>query len=281
MPAAAHTTDWTNPSHAAEVRKLSTLLEVSQALLAARGFKAGLADVLEILGDHHGAIRSTVVLLNSDTGEVAVEASAGAIDNDKPVRYRLGEGITGEVVQSGRAIVVPQVSHEPRFLGRAATRPELAHQELTYICVPIALDGQTVGALGIDLIFKATRDYERTAKFLGVVASMIAQAMKVHQLIEADRQVLVDENTHLRMELKERYGFSNIIGTSRAIREVYEQIAQVAPTNTTVLLRGESGTGKELIAHAVHYNSPRAKKPFIKVSCAALPQDLIESELFG
>jgi Nif-specific regulatory protein len=279
MPALAHSTDWTNP-HAAEVRKLSTLLEVSQALLAKRAFKAGLADVLEILGSHHGAIRSTVVL-KSEAGEVAMEASGGAIDANKPVRYRLGEGITGEVVQSGRPIVVPQVSHEPRFLGRAAARPELAHQELTYICVPIALDGQTVGALGIDLHFKQTRDYERTVTFLGVVASMIAQAMKVHQLIEADRQVLVDENTHLRMELKERYGFSNIIGTSRAIREVYEQIAQVAPTNTTVLLRGESGTGKELIAHAVHYNSPRAKKPFIKVSCAALPQDLIESELFG
>jgi Nif-specific regulatory protein len=110
---------------------------------------------------------------------------------------------------------------------------------------------------------------------------MIAQAMKVHQLIEADKQLLVDENTHLRFELKERYGFSNIVGTSGAMQEVYEQISQVAPTNTTVLLRGESGTGKELIAHAIHYNSPRAKKPFIKVSCAALPQDLIESELFG
>ena len=72
-----------------------------------------------------------------------------------------------------------------------------------------------------------------------------------------------------------------MVGTSRAMQEVYEQVAQVAPTNTTVLLRGESGTGKELIAHAIHYNSARAKKPFIKVSCAALPQDLIESELFG
>ena len=280
MRAVAQTRDWTNP-HAAEVRKLSTLLEVSQALLAAREFKTGLVDVLEILGDHHGAVRSTVVLLNNQTGEVAMEASAGAIDPDRPVRYHLGEGITGEVVQKGQPIVVPQVSHEPRFLKRAAERPELAHQELTYICVPIPLDGQTVGALGIDLHYKPSRDYERTTKFLGVVGSMIAQAMKVHQLIEADRQILVDENTHLRLELKERYGFSNIIGTSRAMREVYEQIAQVAPTNTTVLLRGESGTGKELIAHAIHYNSSRAKKPYIKVSCAALPQDLIESELFG
>ena len=110
---------------------------------------------------------------------------------------------------------------------------------------------------------------------------MIAQAVRVHRLIEADRQRLVDENTHLRQELKERYDFSNLVGTSGPMRQVYEQIAQVARTNTTVLLRGESGTGKELIAHAIHYNSPRAKKPFIKVSCAALPHDLIESELFG
>ena len=274
------TTDWTNP-HAGEVRKLSTLLEVSQALLAARELKTGLVRVLEILGDHHGAVRSTVVLLDERTGDVAVEASAGAIDSEKPVRYRLGEGITGEVVQSGTPMVVPQVSHEPRFLNRAATRPELARQELTYICVPIRLDGQTVGALCIDLIYKSDRDYERTTKFLGVVGSMIAQAMKVHQLIEAERQLLVSENTSLRLELKERYGFSNMVGTSRAMQEVYEQVAQVAPTNTTALLRGESGTGKELIAHAIHYNSARARKPFIKVSCAALPQDLIESELFG
>ena len=147
--------------------------------------------------------------------------------------------------------------------------------------IAIALEGRTVGAVGIDLLFKPNRDYHRTVKFLGVVGSMIAQAVRVHRLIQADRQKLVDENTTLRLELKERYDFSNLIGTSGAIRQVYEQVAQVARTSTTVLLRGESGTGKELIAHAIHYNSPRAKKPFIKVSCAALPQDLIESELFG
>jgi Nif-specific regulatory protein len=197
------------------------------------------------------------------------------------VRYRLGEGITGQVVQSGKPIVVPRVSREPAFLNRAAERPELPQQELTYISAPISLEGKTVGAVGVDLRYKADRDYHRTVKFLGVVGSMIAQAVKVHRLIRADRQRLVDENTHLRQELKERYDFSNIIGTSGPMRQVYEQVSQVARTNTTVLLRGESGTGKELIAHALHYNSPRARKPFVKVSCAALPHDLIESELFG
>ena len=98
---------------------------------------------------------------------------------------------------------------------------------------------------------------------------------------EAERQRLEAENTHLRLELKERYGFSNLVGTSGPMRQVQEQIAQVARANTTVLLRGESGTGKELLAHAIHYNSTRAKRPFVKVSCSALPHDLLESELFG
>jgi Nif-specific regulatory protein len=275
--------NWAEPdvAHAGEVRKLSTLLEASQALSTTLDLREALSRVLEILGRHHGAIRSTVVLLNDETGEVELEASAGAVSPGKRVRYRLGEGITGQVVQSGAPIVVPRVSREPNFLNRAAERPELREQELTYISAPISLEGRTVGAVGVDLLYKADRDYNRTAKFLGVVGSMIAQAVKVHRLIQADKQSLMDENTHLRQELQERYDFSNLVGTSGPMRQVYEQVSQVARTNTTVLLRGESGTGKELIAHAIHYNSPRAKKPFIKVSCAALPQELIESELFG
>jgi Nif-specific regulatory protein len=110
---------------------------------------------------------------------------------------------------------------------------------------------------------------------------MIAQALKLRRTVEADRSRLAEENEHLRDELRDKYAFRSIIGNSASIQQVYEQVAQVARTNTTVLIRGESGTGKEMIAHAIHYNSPRAKKPFIKVSCAALPESLIESELFG
>ena len=153
-------------AHAGEVRKLSTLLEASQALSATLDLKEGLQRVLEVLGRHHGAIRSTVVLLNEETGEVEVEASAGAVTPGKRVRYRVGEGITGQVVQTGKPIVVPQVSREPSFLHRAAERPELPDQELSYISAPVSLDGRTVGAVGIDLRFKADRDYNRTVKFL-------------------------------------------------------------------------------------------------------------------
>ena len=149
------------------------------------------------------------------------------------------------------------------------------------MCVPIMLNRKAVGALGVDLKFKPDRDFDRTQKFLGVVASMISQAVKVQRLIDNERKKLLDENTHLRQELKERYDFSNLLGTSGPMRQICEQVAQVARTMTTALIRGESGTGKELIAHAIHYNSLRANKPFVKVSCAALPESLIESELFG
>ena len=264
-----------------EVRRLSTLLEASRALSGTLDLKPALHRVLEILGRHHGAVRGLVALVDEDTHALHVEATDGLFRSGNRARYAIGEGITGTVVQSGRPVVVPRVSREPLFLNRAADRPELARQELSYICVPIVLNRKTAGAIGVDLKFKADRDYDRYVKFLGVVAAMVSQALKVKSLVEAERQRLVDENVHLRQELKERYDFSNIMGTSGPMRQVCEQIAQVARTNTTVMIRGESGTGKELIAHALHYNSLRANKPFIKVSCAALPETLIESELFG
>src|SRR5256714_6725749 len=267
-------------SQAPEIRRLSSLLEVSQALSGTLNVTPSLHRVLEILARHHGAVRGIVSLLDGD-GELRVEASDGLGEGARPVRYRVGEGITGTVVQSAKPIVVPRVSREPAFLHRAARRPELAHQELSFVCVPIVLNRRAIGALAIDLRYKPDRNFERHAKFFGVVASMIGQAVKIQRLIEEDKRRLVDENTHLRQELRERYDFSNIIGTSGPVRQMYEQVAQVAATNTTVLIRGESGTGKELIAHSIHYNSLRAKKPFVKVSCAALPDSLIESELFG
>jgi Nif-specific regulatory protein len=264
-----------------EIRKLSTLLDVSQALSGALNLRAALHRVLEILEQHHGMIRSAVTLLQEDSDELHIEASNGITADGQRARYKLGEGITGRVVESGKHIIVPQVSSEPLFLNRAAQRKELGRQELTFICVPITLSRKPVGAMGVDLRFKKDRDYDRTVRFMKVIASMIAQALKVQRSVEAERQRLLDENIHLRQELKERYDFTNIVGNSGPMRLVYEQVAQVARTNTTVLVRGESGTGKELIAHSIHYNSPRASKPFIKVSCAALPDTLIESELFG
>ena len=277
MPAARSGPD---SSTAARERAPSVHAARSQpGALGTLNLKAAMQRVLQTLIRHHSVVRGMVTLLRE--GELQVEAVEGFEDRARSIRIKLGEGITGKVVESGKPIVVPRVSKEPTFLNLAPRRLDHQKQELTFICVPIMLNRQAVGALAVDLKFKPERDYDSSVKFFGIVSSMIGQALKVQRMVEEERHRLLDENTHLRQELRERYDFSNIIGTSGPMRQMCEQVAQVAQTNTTVLIRGESGTGKELIAHAIHYNSLRANKPFVKVSCAALPDTLIESELFG
>jgi Nif-specific regulatory protein len=269
----------------AEVRKLSDLLEVSQTLGSTLNLKAALHRVLEILEQSHDTVSGTLILRDEDTGDLVVDVATGSsAQAARQVRYRMGEGITGRVVQSGRPVVVPRVSREPLFLNRSGVFPKGRggkEEELTFVCVPIKVDTKTVGALGVALAYDKERNYDEETKFFGIVGSMIGQGLRVQKLVEGERRRLLDENSKLRLELKERYDLRNIVGNSRPMQQVYEQVAQAAPTTTTVLIRGESGTGKELVAHAVHYGSPRAKKPFIKVSCGALPESLIESELFG
>ena len=266
-----------------EIRKLGTLVEVGRILADTNSLKSALERTLESLGRHHGMVRSFVMLVDSASEKVRVEATYGLnLDQARRVTYRIGEGVIGKVVQSGKPVVVPQTSQEPLLLNRLRALDSGAHRkEMSFICVPILIDNKAIGVIGADRPYKEERDYDRTTKFLSVIASMIAQALKVERRFEADKKRLVDENIHLKQELRERYDFSRIIGNSNPMRQVYEQVTQVARTNTTVLLRGESGTGKEMVAHALHYNSLRAAKPFVKISCAALPETLIESELFG
>jgi len=267
--------------HTNEIRRLATLLEVSQALSGVLNLKSALHSVLDILERRHQVAGGAVLLVDRDTKEVHAEATNGARLPGQRGRGRTeGSGITDRIIDSGKAVVVPRVSQEPHLAPGPAERSR-DFRELSYIAVPIILGRRPAGTIELVLPFKSDRDYQRSLEFYKVVAAMMAQAVKVSRMVEADRHKLAEENEHLRDELRERYAFRNIIGNSAPIQQVYEQVAQVARTNTTVLIRGESGTGKEMIAHAIHYNSPRAKKPFIKVSAAALPESLIESELFG
>jgi Nif-specific regulatory protein len=262
--------------HSGEIRKLTSLLEVSQALSSPVNLKSSFHRVLEILERYHGTGRSIISLPGDDGRRLRLHASIGvqAQHSDAP----LGAVLAQQVFDTGRPIVVPRVSREPALPERHARTDA---DEKSYICVPIQQSRKTRGVLEVELAFKSDRNYDRTMKFCGVVGSMLAQALKMQRLLEGDRQCLVDENVRLRDEVGERYDFSHILGNSGAMRQVCEQVVKVARTNTTVLIRGESGTGKELIAQAIHYNSLRARKPFVKVSCAALPDTLIESELFG
>jgi Nif-specific regulatory protein len=265
-----------------DVRKLSTLLEVSQQLGSTLDLRTALVRVLEVLEEGHGTLAGAVTLFDRDSGELEIEAATGMTWRvRRRASYKLGEGVTGRVVQSGKPVVVPRVSHEPLFLDRTGVWKASGRDELSFVCVPVVVDGRTEGSLGVTFPYEANRAFDREAEFLGVVASMIGQSVRVHRLVETERRRLLDENSQLRQELKERYEFRNIIGSSREMRQVYEEVAQVAGSPTTVMIRGESGTGKEMIAHAIHYNSPRSEQPFVKVNCGALPESLIESELFG
>jgi Nif-specific regulatory protein len=264
-------------------KETATLLEIGQTLADVPHLRRALGRALELLCGAQGFTRGFVMLLDSETDELRVESSFGLNDDSaRRVTYRVGEGVVGRVAESGKPVVVPQASREPLLLQRlAGSERRAARHEMSFVCVPILIGRKPVGVLGVDTPYAEGRDYERVTKLLSVAASMIAQALRVERYVEAERARLLDENSHLKQELRERYDFSHIVGSSNAMREVYEQVTQVARTNTTVLLRGESGTGKEMIAHAIHYNSLRAGKPFVKVSCAALPETLIESELFG
>jgi Nif-specific regulatory protein len=266
---------------APDARQLSDLLDLSQTLGATLNLRQALQRVLAMLEESRGTLSGTIVLREEPASDLVVEAASGAGSSVRHAHYRLGEGIVGRVAQSGRPVVVPRVSQEPLFLDRSGVFRRSGRSEMSYVCVPIRAEHRTAGALGVALPYQGDRSYDHEAKFYGLVGSMIGQAVRVHHLVEAEKKRLLDENTKLRRELTERYDIRNLVGSSRPMQTVYEQVAQVAPANTTVLLRGESGTGKELVAHAVHYSSPRAKKPFVKVSCAALPESLIESELFG
>jgi Nif-specific regulatory protein len=269
-----------NPSRD-DLRILAALSDIGVALSTSPDLRRGLERMLERLEAERGIVRGAVFLLHEDTGQIQVEAALGISSEGMRARYRPGEGIVGRVVQSGRPVIVPATGHEPLLMDRAFQRRASGASEASFVAVPIVLDRRPAGALAVDFPFSKSHDFPMESHFLSVVAAMLAQALRAQRAIEDERNRLLAENKNLRSELEERYDLSNIIGTSGPMRQVYEQIAQVAQTSTTVLIRGESGTGKELIAHAIHYNSPRAKQPFVKVSCAALPETLIESELFG
>ena len=147
--------------------------------------------------------------------------------------------------------------------------------------MPVRLDGEVIGTLSVDLPATPPELLAERVRVLEIVASMISCDVRSRQGEAMRRQSLEAENLRLREALQEQFRPENILGNSRLMREVYVKIKQVAVSDTTVLIRGESGTGKELVASAIHYTSPRAKMPFVKVNCAALNENLLESELFG
>jgi Nif-specific regulatory protein len=265
-----------------KIEEVTLLYDISNALNVSLDLKKSLYEVLDILSRSMGMERGTITILNSMRNEIHIEVAHGlsraAMAKGK---YKLGEGITGRVIETGKALLVPKISEEPLFLNRTATRKAVHDKELSFICVPVKKGSHVVGALSVDRPFEESYLLKDGERLLSIIATMIAQHVINLETIQFEKDQLREENQRLQLELSNKFRITNIIGNSNKMREVFQMISQVSKSNATVLIRGESGTGKELVANAIHYNSLRSKSPFVKVNCAALPSNLIESELFG
>jgi Nif-specific regulatory protein len=262
--------------------EFTVLYEISQLIGSTPNCQEVLFDILATFHSRLGMNRGTITLLNPETGELEIRAAHGMTEEEvKRGRYLVGEGITGKVVETGEPVVVPQIEKEPLFLNRTQSRNDLKKTDISFICVPVKIGSTIYGALSVDRLFNEDTAFEEDVRLLSIVASAIAQGLKIQQMVQDEKKQLLNENITLREKLKERYSLYNIVGTSNKMNEVFRMIERVANTDVTVIIRGESGTGKELVANAIHFNSSRASKPFLKLNCAALPDTLIESELFG
>ena len=262
--------------------ELSLLFQIGQRMERSPDLRDIIEPVLETMDHTMGLKRATIALVNRNTGEISVEAahtlSRQQIERG---RYQPGEGVIGRVVRSGEPVVLAPIAASPEFLDRTGARQASPKDRLTFICVPIKLGKEVVGTLSADLEYARDADHERDVRLLATIAAMIAQAVRLRQQAQEERQQLLEENVRLQEELRTRFRPSNIIGNAKAMQPVYDMIGRLSRSDATVLILGESGVGKELIAQAIHYNSPRAARPFVRVNCAALPRSLLESELFG
>ena len=264
-----------------EIKELSLLFEISRKLGEGLDLKAVLKPILRMTAEHMQIPRGTLTILNRSRGEIVIEESYGLRPEEQAKgKYRMGEGITGKVIDTGQPAIIPKISEEPLFLDRTGSRRHLDKRDLAFICVPIKIGTEVLGAISADRAFKDD-SLEEDARLLTIIASTISQAVRLRQSAQEEVEKIREENRRLQDQLKVRYRPTSIVGNSNVMQNVYALIEKVSTTNATVLILGESGVGKERVAHAIHYGSSRADKPFVRINCAALPESLIESELFG
>jgi Nif-specific regulatory protein len=261
------------------------IYEISKILSAPARLEVTLANVAHILSAFLAMRRGTIVVLD-DAGDPEIVATGGG---GPAAAARPPQRVIDRLVATATPVVVSDIASDPLFAGETV-HADPSGARVSFIAVPIKVERRIVGTLSIDRVWDGRVAFriDEDVRFLAMVANLVGQAVRLHRVLAADRQRLIDERSRLEKALNERPRrtiatpkVGGIVGESIPIRRVLETIAVVAPSNTTVLLRGESGTGKELFARAVHELSPRKGKPFVKLNCAALPESVLESELFG
>ncbi len=264
-----------------QIQNMTLLFEVSQLLDKSMDLAEVITPVIQTISDSTNFKTLVLTLIDENTGEISIESSLGLPEKAaQDVVYKLGEGITGKVVESGQPMVIPHINEENDYLDKL-DQIRAIKEDRSFVCVPIKQGPKSLGALGAGRIYTSEIELDEDLRILTIIASLIARAAELRKKASEEKRALTQENNRLQRELKEKFRPDNMIGNSQNMQEVYSLINQVTKSDATVLIRGESGTGKELVAHAIHYNSLRADKPFVRVNCAALPESVIESELFG
>ena len=261
--------------------ELKTLYAISQKIGQVLNLDHTLMAILEILSKNLSMERGTVTIKDRDRGLLKIIASHG-LDPMEQKRgiYHPGEGVTGAIFETAQPFAVPDIGKEPLFLNRTQAR-NLTKNSLAFIGVPILLNNDPIGVLSVDRLFGPEVDFKEDIRFLTIVATLMAQFVQLNRQVERREEHLLTENRSLRAEVSAKYNHFFAVGVSPAMQTLNKMIRKVAPSRASVLLLGESGTGKTLTARIIHELSQRRRNPFAKVNCAALPDNLIESELFG
>ena len=269
-------------SESREDRELGLLTKMGEVLGTALDPQSFFEQTIEALANELGMVRGTLVLLNKTVNKLKIAAAHGLSAAERARgEYAIGEGITGHVVETGIPEIIPDVSQDTRFLNRTATRIVDAAHPVAFICVPIKVDEEVVGALSIDRPFAVGSMLDKDLRILLIIATIISQVLKINRMIHFEKDEILVRDEKVLEELRRRYRLENLVGQSKSIERVLSTAATAAKSRATILITGDTGTGKELVANVVHYNSDRAGGPLIKVNCGALPETLLESELFG
>ncbi|MDX8456867.1 nif-specific transcriptional activator NifA [Mesorhizobium sp. VK9D] len=271
---------------------LRGLYEISEILTAPTRLQITLGNVVNILSSFV-QMRHGEMVIKEAAGELEIAATAGnkhAPQSDW--RRFTPQAVVDRICATGRPLVIHDVSKSELFQADLQTASGGATMPVTFIGVPIEAEDEILGTLSIDRIRDgaASVHCDEDVSLLTMVANLVGRTIRLHRILSTDRQRLFEEEGRAENSRDDKEArparhspvkIDGIIGESLALKQVLETAAVVARTNSTVLLRGESGTGKEFFAQAIHKLSPRSKKAFVKLNCAALPESVLESELFG
>jgi len=264
-------------------QELAILDDISEILGSSLQLEELFGQVMNLLERRLGIRRAALVIKDESIDRLRIAAAIGLSEKEMQLgQYRVGEGITGKVVETGEGRAVADLAAEPEFLDRTNVMNLIPEgEQWSFICMPIRIADRPIGAITITKPFHDDQTLANTTRLLRIIAGNIAQALHINQIVKLEQDEWAEQMNRMQENLRGKYKFENIIGTSQAMMDVLATAGQVAASRATVLILGETGTGKELIAKAIHYNSPRRDQPFIRVNCGALTDTLLESELFG